>query len=275
MKFLKKIEFSYFTRNPDFHPESNPDEYFSFLKNYFLKLVTKYKDSLHTIKSPFFTLPKGDVLEFSNLKLYSTELTGLSHDANFELFESCIEKFKKYGFPKTICVIGLNKQCEISANLSKNFTEHLILAKFRPIVTDNFSLFKPTPSFLPVKCFSIHGLDVLSKNRYWINPPWEYGSHVQHLKISFFLSNHARKDSQNRPKWETFEILIQNENLPNLKGICVNMFNSTMILTNTIFPLYEAYLKNRKIQILNAFDFYDKVQELSQDLSFTLNLYSR
>jgi hypothetical protein len=74
----------------------------------------------------------------------------------------------------------------------------------------------------------------------------------------------------NEPKWENFETLI--ENLPNLKGICIDISSSSSKTPiQTFFPLYEETLKLRGIKMLNCFEFDTKVEQLSQALPFAFH----
>jgi hypothetical protein len=252
----------------NFHPDTNPDEKFSILKNLFFKLVAKHKDSLKELKSPYFTLPKENVLDFSNLKLYSTSLTRLGN-GNFEFFKNGIAKFEKHGFPKTISIKNINQESDVSKYIMKHFKENLLSAKFSPGFS--FQDKVPGPKFLPVKYFELCGFRVLAKND-WMELPWTFGGNVQYLKISFCWFD--PKDPKYDPKWENFELLMQN--LPNLKEICVNIYdiNSSKIPIESISPLYESYLKNRGIKILNTFEFDENVQELSKKLTFSIHLDS-
>jgi hypothetical protein len=75
-KYLKKIKLVYYSdpNEYEFDPNTNPGNIFPIVKDYFLKLVKKHKDTLKILHSPFFTLPAENILNFQQLQIYSTDL---------------------------------------------------------------------------------------------------------------------------------------------------------------------------------------------------------
>jgi hypothetical protein len=228
-----------------------------------LKLVAKHKDTLKVLSLPYFTLPSANQLDYKNLKIYSTTMDS---ENNFEFFENCMKVFKKFGFPKLICLPNFSKG-DVSQYINKYYTKNSILATFNSSSSTDER--PPTPKYLSVKFLYLTGFETLTKKG-WMKFPWTYGSDVQYLKIKTWLKNwHGEL-----PEWENFKILLQH--LPNLKGICLQIYDyeDIKLKKQKIFPLYNICLENHGIENLSVFQFEDKMKETSKNLPFVFHFSS-
>jgi hypothetical protein len=276
MKFLKQIRFQFFVEDLEFHPETNPDAFFTILNSFFVQLIQRNKESLKELESPFFTFPGLSNLELSHLNVYSTDLDA-ELDFNFDYFKSCMNKFELHGFPSNIIIKSMYES-EISSFILENYKENSILGIFYPYLVPKEKEFYeiPYPKYLPIKFFVLQGKHSLYSLE-WTKFPWEHGKEVEFLKIRATSISVFREKGLFQRLYKSFEDLINN--LPNLKGVCIfvsftgGLFkagNPTLIFITEC----KKILKRHKIKYITDSQFHEKIEEFRKSLPFMFTFKS-